>query len=242
LQEKQCAALLFLLVPIPPDIELSDKERWKEKFQSPLVGNDLCIELASIQRLWASRDLFTDFYNEEFSVEKGYRDGFQGLWVMAQARYCSTKYMDEDCPWESYSTCFTITELYDNAVVADRISIYGHICKLPYQLLSNRLDSPEFSYSTCVLAMLMANCATRAQRRGTIDFLWSEAWQKTPPENEDGNTLNNFLVARVFKRVGDNDGDDGDTKVLHDPERLRSRIITANAPELELMHVLLDEA
>jgi hypothetical protein len=96
LQEKQCAASLFLFVPIPPDIELPDEESLKEKFRPPLVGNDLCIELASIQRLWASRDLFADFYNEEFSVEKGYRDGFQGLWVMAPARYCSTKYMDEE--------------------------------------------------------------------------------------------------------------------------------------------------
>jgi hypothetical protein len=100
LQEKQCAAPLFLLVPIPPDIELSDEERLKEKFQPPLVGNDLCIELASIQRLWASRDLFADFYNEKFSVEKGYRDGFQGLGVMAHARYFSTKYIDEEFPWE----------------------------------------------------------------------------------------------------------------------------------------------
>jgi hypothetical protein len=61
LQEKQCAASLFLFVPIPPDRELPDEERLKKKFRPPLVGNDLCIELASIQRLWASRDLFADF-------------------------------------------------------------------------------------------------------------------------------------------------------------------------------------
>jgi hypothetical protein len=115
-----------------------------------------------------------------------------------------------------------MTEFCDNEVVADRVSIHGHIFKLPYQLLSNRLDSPEFSYSTCILAMLMANCATRVQRRGIIDFLWSQAWERRLPEDEAGDTLDNFLMARVFKRVGDNESDDADTKVLHKPESLRS--------------------
>jgi hypothetical protein len=89
LQKNQCAASLFLLVPIPPDMEFPDKGKLKEKFRPPIVGNDLCADLASIQRHWSNKELFSDFYNIEFSVEKGYSDGFQGLWVLIHARFCS---------------------------------------------------------------------------------------------------------------------------------------------------------
>jgi hypothetical protein len=52
---------------------------------------------------------------------------------------------------------FSTFQSCQNSVLADRISIIGNACMLPWRLLSNRLNRAEFSYSTCIFALLLAN-------------------------------------------------------------------------------------
>jgi hypothetical protein len=57
LQEKECAASLFLLVPIPPDMKYPDEERLQAEFRPPLVGNDLWLpkqRRREVSFLWLS--------------------------------------------------------------------------------------------------------------------------------------------------------------------------------------------
>jgi hypothetical protein len=184
---------------------LLDERRLKEKFSPPIVGNDLCLELASVQRFFKdihTAQLYYDFFEQEFTVEKGYRECFSGFCEYLNLRYRSMKHMAEELlDTLDYHICFAMVEMCDKKVVADRVSIYAHMCGLSYHFLSNRLNSPEYSYSTCILALLMVNCcATREERREFIEYLWSSEWELSNGEN--GATIDTVLRACILTEDG----------------------------------------
>lgn len=44
-----------------------------------------------------------------------------------------------------------------NRIVSDRLAILGNLCELPYRLNTHILESSNYSYSTCVLALILLN-------------------------------------------------------------------------------------
>lgn len=60
---------------------------------------------------------------------------------------------------------FSMFESCQNMVLSDRISIVGNACLLPWRLNSNLLNDAQFSYSTCIFALLLANRFPKSEDR-----------------------------------------------------------------------------
>jgi len=63
---------------------------------------------------------------------------------------------------------FQIIQRTENSVVADKVLIVGNVYESPLRLLSNRLDNDKFSYSTSILALVMANQYRERSQRGAM--------------------------------------------------------------------------
>jgi len=62
----------------------------------------------------------------------------------------------------------------DNQMVADRIAIFGHICRFRNRLASCMLDSGNYGLSACMLALLLGNInITRDGRLGLLEKTWA---------------------------------------------------------------------
>jgi hypothetical protein len=173
LQEKLCAKSLRLLVPIDPNLSVPDY------FNSNVIGTNLCFAteglLVLVYQLWV--DGYDLNLNRTWQANLSFRDTIvhlvERLGMLSSSIYdtfFSIKYQGK---W-SVAYVYQLTEECDNLVVADRLSIIGNICQLPYRFLSNRLDSPEYSYSTCLLALYLANFhPTRVDR---VEHIRQYAW------------------------------------------------------------------
>jgi hypothetical protein len=52
---------------------------------------------------------------------------------------------------------FRAMERCDNLICSDRLTIYANVCSFRYKLNSTILNDIKYSYSTCLLALVMAN-------------------------------------------------------------------------------------
>lgn len=52
---------------------------------------------------------------------------------------------------------FDFVEMCDISIFADKLAIYGNIYDMPYQLKTTLLRKSEYSYSTCLLVLVMAS-------------------------------------------------------------------------------------
>lgn len=57
--------------------------------------------------------------------------------------------------FETINHVFCDMEACDNAIVADRVSIFANVCQLRWTLATVRLREEKTSYSTCILALLL---------------------------------------------------------------------------------------
>ena len=57
--------------------------------------------------------------------------------------------------FETVNAVFSAMEACDNAVVADRVSIFANVCLFWWMLNTVRYRKEKMSYSTCVLALLI---------------------------------------------------------------------------------------
>ncbi|CAN9343815.1 unnamed protein product [Alternaria alternata] len=71
------------------------------------------------------------------------------------------------------NSIFRAVQDCENLVVADRIAIFGHVCDFQYRLVSNILHSVRFSFSACVIALLLANVhVDRGRRFELVKSAW----------------------------------------------------------------------
>jgi hypothetical protein len=52
---------------------------------------------------------------------------------------------------------FRTMERCDNLICSDRLTIYANVCSFRYKLNSTILNDIKYSYSTCMLALIVAN-------------------------------------------------------------------------------------
>ena len=155
-QEKRCASTLFLLVPIEESTKLS------QSLRVHTIGTDLCFDVAHFNRLMKMHHEDVFFH--------GY--GFMPLVDNIQMKY--------DISWDRATDnydCYPILRAIqdcENLVVADRIAIFGHVCGYQYRLVSSVLNSARFSFSACVIALLLANVyVDRGRRLELLKFVWN---------------------------------------------------------------------
>lgn len=179
-QEKHCASSLYILIPIA-------RFNVPSYFKKYLLGNELenswdfCLPIQSVgvllTRLRQGRFAASIANQWTSNSALSFEDVLDHLGIWFNNVGLPTN-GDRALTWgEDHHLihgAFGMLEKCENRVVADRISIFGNICDFPYRLLSNRLDHPEYSCSTCVMALLLANFyPTPKQRAEAIDrFAW----------------------------------------------------------------------
>jgi hypothetical protein len=153
-QERYCAQKLYLLVPLEPTSVA------REGAHTSMLGFNFCLDLFHVQPRALLRKSESSKKILDMRTNMSEAFGFEEMQQLA-ARYASEKsiyrpgYQGGDR--SNSQRLFRETEICDNLLVADRVSILGTICGLPLRLLSNRLDDKNYSYSTCVLALFLAN-------------------------------------------------------------------------------------
>jgi hypothetical protein len=58
-------------------------------------------------------------------------------------------------------------ERCDNLICSDRLTIFANVCSFRYKLNSTVLNDVKYSYSTCMLALIMANEMIVSKADGT---------------------------------------------------------------------------
>ena len=64
----------------------------------------------------------------------------------------------------------------ENQVLSDRIQIIANVCELGWKLKTTLLNSPAQSYSTCLLALTMANTWSDSAERVRQYLAWGDAF------------------------------------------------------------------
>jgi len=168
-QEKRCAQSLFLLIPIEVSATLPDDVRLH------MVDTDLCFNTAYFNGLSIKHSIDMkgiDFLNDEI----------RWTWLLSTRFYdCFSTSWDyvRSGNWGCYSI-FRFIQDCDNQVVADRIAIFGHVCRFRNQLASGMLDSSSYSLSACTIALLLGNInITRDRRLELVGEIWAKLEERS---------------------------------------------------------------
>jgi hypothetical protein len=192
---------LRLLVPIEPDItRFSSVEPW-------VLGNDICLASGILQD-----HLFGLTYRLRRPQINGIEDQTTGLLLKWQRHFKSSAAHARTCGFTSslnisdlaFWDMFLILQDSNNSVVADRLSIVGNVYRSPLRLLSERLDSNKYKYSTCMLALIMANrYQDRTSRFDEISQWWIHLSDCSLTDLVcDRNLLRNFVCSKAGKARG----------------------------------------
>jgi hypothetical protein len=136
--EKHCASACVLLAPV--------NHRGDAAAQLPLdwIGNDVCFSFRSVRDMANLRTVLQPLDHEPWPLQ--YRFG------LAPFLY----EIDPSKP-TAYGLLFEVMERCDNLVCSDRLTILANVCSYRYKLNSTILNDAKYSYSTCILALIMAN-------------------------------------------------------------------------------------
>lgn len=151
-QERHCAGPCYFLIPVDPEAPFG-----------------YCFA----NSLWFSNAQLLDFHKHtEQLLDAGILEYITGgdetipkLAELIKHHYDASKsntqqtlstLTEEEKP-QFYLDCFQGMEACNNSVVADRIAIFGNVCRFPWALHSTRLRNPRYSYSTCILVLLRMN-------------------------------------------------------------------------------------
>ncbi len=163
-QEKRCASELFLLVPNEVPSQTSARVR------PYMIGTDLCFDMIQYNDV-SSLHVHDTYQILQFSG--GSHDSLSYLHRL-QSYYATSWDYVASGNWGLYSILRSIQDC-ENLVVADRIAILGHACQFRYRVVSNILNHDEYSFSACVIALIVGNINfTRADSL----VLLKETWEK----------------------------------------------------------------
>ncbi|KAF2118177.1 heterokaryon incompatibility protein-domain-containing protein [Lophiotrema nucula] len=183
-QEKHCSRTLYLLIPTNPGWEI-DGDFEVDGFKPVVIGNDVCFNM-----LWLHIVIKSDPCSQQLGCKENWIGS--GTYELHQTQKTLITHFiqsDRNALWrlsrstlmnERYRDMYRMMDRSSNLKTADRLSIYANACHLDYRVLSNRLDKPQFSYSTCFLALLLAHIHPNGdQRRKRISDHWDELSQVT---------------------------------------------------------------
>ena len=194
-QEKHCASSLYFLVPIKPC-----HEGLAEATVNHIVGNDVCINLDRIESRFSK-----DHVQKMLAVDRAFKEltEFDGANPMVERpletvqKFFVSSYSVSGSDITSMTDAALLLEYCDNLVPADRLTIYGQVLQLPYRLNSRKLDSEEYDYSTCVIALMLGNfCNSHSER-------WKLIWCMWMVEDEG---MDSLLKCLAYVRVHLKDG------------------------------------
>lgn len=152
-QEKYCASACVLLIP------LERRGNMPTKLPFDWIGNDGCFSFRSC------RDLARLTCPEESNTED---------WLLKLRSVIAplAPFLHEMDPSSclTYSLQFELMEKCDNLVCSDRLTIFANVCRYRYKLNSTMLNDARYSYSTCILALVMANKFDDKGRAEVVDI------------------------------------------------------------------------
>jgi hypothetical protein len=151
-QERHCAGPCYFLIPVDPEMSFG------HTFASSLsVSNAQLLDFYkhTEQLLEAGLlEYITDGDETIPKLAKVIKDHYDASKSNTQQKISIlTK---EEIP-QFYLDCFKGMEACGNSIVADRIAIFGNVCRFPWVLHSTMLRNPRYSYSTCILVLLRMN-------------------------------------------------------------------------------------
>jgi len=186
-QEKRCSWALFLLIPIEVSSKIS------ENVYLHVIGKDFCFDTAYFNGLTRNHELdmgkLADVNSEvEWTMlnRTQFYDYFATSWDYASFGN-----------WGCYSI-FRFIQDCDNQVVADRVAIFGHVCRFRNRLASDMLDSAEYSLSACILALLLGNMdVTRDGRLKLVGEMWAKLEERSKVQTAAPNIAAWMMVLLV---------------------------------------------
>lgn len=134
-QERLCSTDLIWLIPCPHEFQMD------LNLLSPLAGSDIEIDVDLVLAnllLYVRRDRF-EGYGEENFFNLPDIGGRKSAGLLAAPNLFE---VSEDC---------------DNSITSDRLAILANVCLLNQKLNSTLLNRPDYSYSTCLLVLMIAN-------------------------------------------------------------------------------------
>jgi hypothetical protein len=144
-QERRCASECVLLAPV--------ENKSDAAAQLPLyrIGNDVGFSVRQVRTIANFRIIVPPPNTDEVH------------WLLGEYFYCSGDLSGPSVRWSLFSTM----ERCDNLICSDRLTIFANVCSFRYKLNSTVLNDVKYSYSTCMLALIMANEMIVSKADGT---------------------------------------------------------------------------
>ncbi|CAN9428902.1 unnamed protein product [Alternaria sp. RS040] len=133
-QERRCASACVLLAPV------GNKSDAAAHLSLDWIGNDIGFSFHTVCTMMSLRP-----------------SGSHG--IVEVDRLLTEAYFSVEDTSEPlvYWLLFTSMEMCDNLICSDRLTIYANVCSFRFKLNSTILNDAKYSYSTCMLALLMVN-------------------------------------------------------------------------------------
>ncbi|KAJ4304539.1 hypothetical protein N0V90_000065 [Kalmusia sp. IMI 367209] len=181
--EKLCAKYLVFLIPISPPLRLQPNH------EHLAVDNDISFGADMIETLFSKMPV--RFFWKRYRMVSNLTNPIRTL-PRPLARWNMYRYM-EKC---------------DNLVVSDRLAIFANICGFEWKLKSTLLDTSQWSYSTCLLVLLVANTwPSKADRdiiyRKYLLKIWNGETWKSSSEPDAGTFMDAFVLPENAWTVDD---------------------------------------
>jgi hypothetical protein len=133
-QERLCASACVLLAPVP------NKSDVAAQLSLDWIGNDVGFSFSTM--------CVTSLHHPLRSDANG--DVHRLFWEsLIYTSYTSKSLV--------YRLLFREMERCDNLICSDRLTIYANVCGFRYKLNSTILNDVKYSYSACILALIVAN-------------------------------------------------------------------------------------
>ncbi|CAN9177177.1 unnamed protein product [Alternaria alternata] len=133
-QERCCASACVLLAPV------GNKSDAVAQLSLDWIGNDVSFSVFDMKDIYQFRNL--------------HLRGDHAVFLFLKA--LSLRKIDDTSPLGHW-LLFKAIERCDNLICSDRLTIYANVCGFRYKLNSTILNDVKYSYSTCMLALIMAN-------------------------------------------------------------------------------------
>jgi hypothetical protein len=154
-QEKRCANALFLAIPV--------QSKGETLCRKEIV--DLYLDVKQIQSRLSTK--------HRFDMQAAGVD-----WMIVNRinfDYATTSEKHMIVGLFGFCITFELLQACQNLVVADRVAIFGHVCRLQYRLVSTMLNSVKYSFTVCIIALILGNAhEERTKRFELIMKMWNE--------------------------------------------------------------------
>ncbi|KAF7672944.1 hypothetical protein GT037_008895 [Alternaria burnsii] len=134
-QERRCASACVLLAPV------GNKSDAVAQLSLDWIGSDVSFSFRHIFILMNPPNVCTQYHADNVHE------------VLVESFYHGGDLSGRSANW----LLFRAMERCDSLICSDRLTIFANVCSFRYKLNSTVLNDAKYSYSTCMLALIMAN-------------------------------------------------------------------------------------